>query len=148
MHKLAFALTLLFITTPVLASGAPLLGDVPADAHQLCGKDIDVQIKKWDGGGQIIGLMNKESHEINLFQATTLQSPEGQYLKFMPTKYDELSKRFVIQNDDTIDILWGGTENENHQMVYSLSLGSHVYDCGLIQKWPNETADKLYGEEE
>lgn len=147
MNKLILASTLVLCSTAqALADGAPLVGNAPADAHQLCGKTIEIQIKNQPDGRQIIGLVNSKSHELDLFQSTTPPSPQGQYLKFVPIKYDQLSKNFIVQGDDTIDIIWGRTENEKKEASYALSLGSHVYPCGLIQKWPNEKANLLYGE--
>lgn len=147
MNKLFLASTLLLCSAAqASAAGAPILGNTPADAHQLCGKTIEVQVKYLPDGKQIIGLMNSKSGDLDLFQSTTPQSPQGQYLKFVPIKYDQLSKNFIVQSDDTLDILWGRTENEKKEISYALSLGSHVYPCGIIQKWPNEKANMLYGE--
>ncbi len=149
MHMKKFILIFLpsmIAASPCFASEAPLIGTSPADAHQVCGKKITLEIKTLSDKTQIIGLMNNTTNKLDLFQSTHPVDTSTQYAKFVPTKFDGLSKDFIPQNDDTIEIIWGAAAHDNQQIVYSLSLGSHVYNCGMIQKWPNEKANTLYGE--
>lgn len=144
--KHVFQITLLTgsLGIPFFSAGAPLLGKYTADAHQICGKGIDVELKK-NGNKLIIGLINHKTNRLDLFESSSSVSSEGQFVKFLPVRYDELSKTFILVNNKTLDIIWGSSVNDN-KIVYNLTLGSHVYNCGAIQKWPNEASDALYGE--
>lgn len=134
------------ISGPALADGAPLMGIYPADAHQVCGKDINLEIKYINSSRIIIGLVNHDTEGLDLFQSAGTVNSQAQYIRFVPVKFDQLSKDFLPQSDSTMDIVWGAVTQDNQQTAYNLSLGSHVYHCGEIEKWPNEEANKLYGD--
>lgn len=124
-----------FLTATAKASNVPLIRDAPVQAHQACGRNIQIQLSRLKNNYDIIGLKNNKTKEIDFFRSTKPSAPpHDAYIKFEPVKYDMLSKSFLLQSDDDIDIICGASINENKQEVYSLSLGTHIYSCGAIQK--------------
>lgn len=130
------------------ATEIPQLGGVKAERHQICGKGIDVEMVRLDNNSTLLGLKNNQTHNIDLFISPDQVSDELSYAKFTPAKYDELSKSYVTKEDPEIEIVWGSSRDENKQLSYTLALGPQVYSCTKLQKWPNEKANMVYGEEQ
>lgn len=129
-----------------IADSIPLLGNLKADSQQMCGKNINIQIKTVNDNLVIIGLKNKNTNKMDLFTSTSNIEPNFQYSKFTPVTFDSLSNRFIDVDDSELDIVWGSSLNEKKGLEFNLALGAHVYKCGLIQKWPSEKSNELYGE--
>lgn len=136
------------LTYPVIsgATEIPVMGDTKAQFHQLCGKDIDVELIKIDDKTMLMGLKNKQTNNLDLFISSE-QSP-GQIMisQFTPVKYDSLSKNYIPLDDQDLEIVWGSSEDDNKKITYNLTLGPKTYSCGARQQWPSEKADVLYGE--
>ncbi|MEH4693643.1 hypothetical protein PO377_08860 [Atlantibacter hermannii] len=94
----------------------------------------------------IISLMNNKTHDRDFFRSTEATSHTMKYSKFLPVRFDNLSKTFIAEDKPDIEIVWGNYLDEKKAVKYNLALGPQVYECGLLQKWPNETANLLYGE--
>lgn len=133
------------------AEPAPaMLGNLKATEHQLCGKSIEIQsaaMKGKNAGRTIIALKNNKSGELDLFASTTENAANKQYDKYLPVKFDSLSRTFIEDSTGRPDIVWGGAINNLKGMEYSLALGSHVYACDGLQPFKGEVANDLYGEE-
>jgi hypothetical protein len=129
------------------AQGAPLIGSEKADSYQRCGKNISLQIKNVANDFIVIGLMNKKTNNMDFFKSTEQKISEMNYTKYNSVRFDALSNTFVNTDNSDLDILWGSSLNDKKQVTYHLVLGSEVYECGPIQKWPSETANVLYGED-
>jgi hypothetical protein len=138
----------LFFITPIIARATdiPIMGDEKADSHQLCGDKIDVEIQVLNDTTIVLGLVNNKTKNIDLFMSNGPSPDQASFSKFSPVKFDSLSKSYVPIDDKDIDIVWGGSVDENKKTSYSLALGPEVYTCTAPQKWPNEKANELYGE--
>lgn len=146
--KSKIALVAVSLTYPIISNAVdiPAMGDMKAQFHQVCGKSIDVELIKINDKTTLMGLKNKQTNNLDLFISPE-QSPEKRMLsKFIPVKFDSLSKDYLPLDNQNIDILWGSSEDVNKKITYSLTLGLKTYSCGPLQKWPNEKADELYGE--
>lgn len=128
------------------ASSVPLLGDMKAESHQICGKNIDIQIRPMNDNSLIIGLMNNKTHTRDLFKSQEPNAIDMKFTKFVPVRFDNLSKTFIEEDKPEIEIVWGSARDDKKAVNFSLALGPQVYECGLIQKWPNDAANLLYGE--
>ncbi|WP_312980314.1 hypothetical protein [Atlantibacter sp.] len=124
----------------------PMLGDGKAEGHQICGKGIDVQIRKLNDNSLIIGLANNKTQHRDLFKSLEQNAGNMKYSKFVPVRFDNLSKNFIEEEKPEIEIVWGSAINDKKEASYTLALGPKVYACGLLQKWPHEEANILYGE--
>ncbi|MDW4576898.1 hypothetical protein [Atlantibacter hermannii] len=146
--KVQLLLLLAFIHLPAIAQSIDIamIGDKKAESHQVCGKNIDVQIRKMNDDSIIISLMNNKTHDRDFFRSTEATSHTMKYSKFLPVRFDNLSKTFIAEDKPDIEIVWGNYLDEKKAVKYNLALGPQVYECGLLQKWPNETANLLYGE--
>jgi hypothetical protein len=145
-HKL---ITFIAVTVfPVIASAtdAIMLGNLKSENHQVCGKKIEVQVATLDDASVIIGILNKNSNEWDTFVSESPITKALSYSKYQPVKFDALSHTFIKQDNKKMFVLWGQSQNENNDVKYTLSLGSHTYDCGQMQKWPDDLANDLYGE--
>ncbi|MGX5025782.1 hypothetical protein ACWKYF_02430 [Enterobacter asburiae] len=138
--------TLLFIPLVSNAGGIPRMGELKAESHQICGKNIDVEVIMLENHSTLIGLENKQTHNLDLFLSSEQSPEEMNYAKFIPARYDNLSKSFVAREDDEIDIVWGSSKNDKDEVSYSLALGPQTYSCSPLQKWPSEKANEIYGE--
>ncbi|TNV22592.1 hypothetical protein FH968_00605 [Buttiauxella sp. B2] len=130
------------------AFGAPMLGGIAAKAHQVCGKNIQLQMTTTKEGLAIIGLINKKTNQMDLFQSEVALTNEHQITKYSPVKYDAISKEYIPIDNELISIIWGSVSDDKKATHYTMSLGSHVYECSLLQEWPSELADNLYGDNE
>ena len=139
-------LSLLPISGFTHAADIPVLGDGKAESHQICGKSIDVQIRRLNDDSLVIGLINNKTNKRDLFKSQEPVSAEMKYAKFVPVHFDNLSKNFVEEEKPEIEIVWGSAINDKKEADYTLALGPEIYDCGLLQKWPHEEANILYGE--
>lgn len=139
-------LSFLSLSGLTYANEIPTLGDANAESHQLCGKNIDVQIRKLNDNTLIIGLMNNKTRNRDLFQSQDPISGDIKYTKFFPVRFDNLSKNFIEEEKPEIEVVWGSAINDKKEVSYTLALGPKVYTCGLLQKWPHEEANILYGE--
>lgn len=137
---------LLAVPACVGATTIPMLGHDKADSHQRCGDKIDVEVHTLDDHTTLLGLVNKQTHNMDLFISLDQSASQMAYSKFAPVKFDSLSGRYVPTDDKDIDIVWGSALDENKQISYSLALGPEVYTCSALQKWPDEKANQLYGE--
>ncbi|WP_395305790.1 hypothetical protein [Enterobacter sp. ECC-019] len=138
--------TILFFPFVGNAVEIPIMGGLKAESHQICGKNIDVEVIMLENHSTLIGLENKQTHNLDLF-LTSEQSSEGMnYAKFIPARYDNLSKSFVAREDNEIDIVWGSSKNDKDEVSFSLALGPQTYSCSPLQKWPSEKANEIYGE--
>lgn len=144
--NLLLFLTLYSLSALAQAVEIPMIGDIKAESHQICGKSIEVQIRKMNDNSLIIGLMNNKTHNRDLFRSNEPTSNSMKYTRFVPVRFDSLSKAFIAEDKPDIDIVWGNYLNEKKEVKYSLALGPNVYECGLLQKWPSEVANVLYGE--
>lgn len=142
----AFCLLALTSAGSAFAAKVPMLGNLPASAHQLCGKDIAVQIAELDSDQILIGLVNKTTQNLDLFVSENPADVEKSYSKFLPVKFDSLSKSFIPTGDNQIDIVWGASLDGDQKVKYHLALGNYVYQCGALKIWPNDKANDLYGE--
>ncbi|TSJ50765.1 hypothetical protein FND52_19345 [Atlantibacter subterranea] len=145
-HNPLLFLYLLFTTGISYAAEIPVLGDGKAESHQVCGKSIDVQIRKLSDNFLLIGLVNNKTQSRDLFRSQEPVSVDLKYTKFIPVHFDNLSKNFIEEEKPEIEIVWGSAMNDKKEANYTLALGPEVYDCGLLQKWPHEAANILYGE--
>ncbi|MDK9604607.1 hypothetical protein [Lelliottia wanjuensis] len=142
------AILAIFLASPIISNAAdiPLLGNTKAQLHQLCGKALDVEIIKMDSKTTVMGLKNKQTNNFDLFMSSE-QSPEQIiYSKFTPVKYDALSNNYIPTDDQDLDIIWGSSRDNSGKTSYSLTLGTKTYSCGILQPWPSERADEIYGE--
>lgn len=145
-NKSLLLIPLLFTTSLSYAVEIPVLGDSKAESHQICGKGIDLQIRKLNDNSLLIGLVNNKTHNRDLFKSQEPAIVDMKYAKFIPVRFDSLSKNFIVEEKPEIEIIWGNAVNEKKEASYTLALGPEVYDCGLLQKWPREEANVLYGE--
>lgn len=147
-YSKVFLIVLLSISTSKLsfAQGREVLGNAQASAHQLCGKNISVQIANTDEGFTLIGLENKNTKKMDLFISDNQGETGKSYSRFTPVVFDNLSKLFLKSDAADIDIVWGGAINEKKETKYQLALGNYTYDCAGIVAWPNDKANELYGE--
>ena len=139
-------LALLSISRFIYAADIPVLGDGKAESHQICGKSIDVQIRRLDDNTLVIGLINNKTQKRDLFKSQEPIGAEMKYAKFVPVHFDNLSKNFIEEEKAEIEIVWGSAMNDKKEANYTLALGPEIYECGLLQKWPHEEANILYGE--
>ncbi|WP_313080738.1 hypothetical protein [Atlantibacter sp.] len=139
-------LTLLSSSGYLYATGIPVLGDGKAESHQICGKSIDVQIRKLSDNSIVMGLMNNKTHKRDLFKSQEPVTAKMKYVKFAPVHFDNLSNNFIEEDKPEIEILWGSSMSDKKEANYTLALGPVLYECGLLQKWPHEEANILYGE--
>ena len=134
------------------ADSAPeLLGNLKAILHQTCGQTIEVHVAEMEGndhGRMLIGLKNNQTGMIDLFASATSTAENKQYDKYVPVVFDGLSKTYIADTKERPDIVWGGAVTNLKGMNYSLALGSHVYQCGTLDKFAGEIANDLYGEAE
>lgn len=134
------------ISNSALAQGAPLLGNLPASGHQLCGKTISLQLVKISDDMMILGIKNKQSNEMDLFMSSLPFTVPDTYAKFIPVRFDQLSKNFIPTQDNELDIIWGAAFNDKNTLEYKLALGNFTYSCSTPEAWPNDKANHLYGE--
>ncbi|HDR2622258.1 TPA: hypothetical protein QCI71_003159 [Enterobacter chuandaensis] len=128
------------------ATEIPTLGGIRAESHQICGKNIDVEIIRLDNNSTLLGLKNNQTHNIDLFLSPDQGTDELSYAKFTPARYDELSKNYIPQNDPELEVVWGSARDDNKQLIYTLALGPQVYNCTKLQKWPSVKANIMYGD--
>ncbi|MGX5098349.1 hypothetical protein [Enterobacter cloacae] len=138
--------TILFLPVTGNAVGIPRMGELKAESHQICGKNIDVEVIMLENHSTLIGLENKQTHNLDLFLSSEQSPEEMNYAKFIPARYDNLSKSFIAREDNEIDIVWGSSKNDKGEVSYSLALGPQTYSCSPLQKWPSEKANEMYGE--
>lgn len=144
--KRNYLLFILFSSSFASAVEIPVLGDGKAENHQICGNHINVQIRKTNKNHLIIGLINNKTDKMDLFESQNSATEDMAFSKFSPVHFDNLSKNFIADDQSEIDIVWGSSVNEKKEISYSLALGPEAYRCGLLQKWPNDKANILYGE--
>ncbi len=125
---------------------APLLGNLQASAHQRCGQDITLQLLKTTDNIMLMGLKNRESGETDLFMSSSPFTADNSYSRFVPVKFDQLSKHFIETHNAVLEVIWGAAKDDKNVLRYTLALGSYTYSCGAIESWPNDTANQLYGE--
>lgn len=123
-----------------------MIGNLPASAHQQCGKEITVQMAELESHKIVIGLVNKETKALDLFISENPLDVDKSYSKFLPVKFDNLSKSFITTGDNQIDIVWGASLDDAQNVKYHLALGNYVYQCAALKAWPNDKANDLYGE--
>lgn len=138
------------VSLPALA-GTPVMGDREATAHQTCGRAIEVQIVQAgrDGNGNeqtVLGLTNRKTGRLDLFLSESPAGKEPGYSRYRQVVWDALSQTWLTPPGKAVYLLRGSSVVEMTGIRYSLSLGSHVYDCTAPEAWPDETADRLYGE--
>ncbi|WP_233516590.1 hypothetical protein [Pantoea ananatis] len=150
MKRAMTALLPIILTTLVsnsaLAQGVPLLGNLPASGHQLCGKTIRLQLVKNSDEMMILGIKNKQSNEMDLFMSSLPFTVSDTYARFIPVKFDQLSKTFIATHDDELDVIWGAALDDKNTLGYKLALGNFTYSCSAPEAWPNDKANHLYGE--
>ncbi|RAY88584.1 hypothetical protein DP190_00440 [Enterobacter cloacae] len=130
------------------AIDAPMLGNIKSESHQVCGKKIEVQVVTLDDASVMIGILNKNNNEWDTFISENPVTKEFSYAKYQPAKFDALSRTFIKQDNKKMFVLWGKSQDDKNDFHYTLSLGSHSYDCGLMQNWPDDLANDIYGESE
>ncbi|PQK81338.1 hypothetical protein E2R52_04350 [Pantoea ananatis] len=141
-------LSTVLISNSALAERAPLLGNLPASGQQLCGKTIKLQLVKTSDNIMLLGLKNRESSEMDLFMSSVAFTADNTYSRFVPVKFDQLSKHFIETHNPALEVVWGAAIDDKNVLSYKLALGSYTYSCGDIESWPNDTANQLYGESE
>ncbi|WP_339275249.1 hypothetical protein [Enterobacter asburiae] len=127
----------------------PLIGKQRADSHMLCGNNIDVEIHQTDDNSLIIGLANKKTKSMDFFVSGESVASDMHYTRYYPVNFDELSGQFVRKDSDAINIVWGSSAvNDEAKNTFKLALGAHIYDCGVVEVWPDDTANDLYGDDD
>lgn len=127
----------------------PLIGKERAESHMLCGKNIDVEVHRSEDNSLIIGLLNKKTAAMDYFVSAEPTAVDMHYSRYNPVSFDALSGQFVRKNDAAINIVWGSSAvNGKDQNGFKLALGAHVYDCGVLETWPDDTANDLYGDDD
>lgn len=125
----------------------PLIGNERAESHMLCGKSIDVEVKRSNDNSLIIGFLNKKTAHMDYFVSGEPTAVDWHYTRYYPVSFDALSEQFIRENDEKINIVWGGSAvNGEDKKAFKLALGAHVYDCGVLEVWPDDTANDLYGD--
>ncbi len=148
-HIMTALLTLMvtgLISGSALAKGAPLLGNLPASGHQLCGKSIQLQLAKDTDGRMLLGLKNKQNNNLDLFISNVAFNVPNSYARFVPVRFDQLSKNMIETHDSELDVIWGAAYDDKNVLRYKLALGNYTYSCSAIEAWPNDKANHLYGE--
>ncbi|MBB1200810.1 hypothetical protein EGM70_10960 [Enterobacteriaceae bacterium 89] len=131
-----------------LAQSPPNIGSTPADSHILCGKNITVEIQHAGGNYLAIGLTNHQTGDLDLFLSENPVNEDVSLNRFMPVKFDALSGKLVRQEESHMEVLWGKEQVNGAKAGYRLILGSHVYECGTLTVWPDESANTAYGEDQ
>lgn len=150
MMKLSAGLMLLVTTTsPSCLASDIKLGNMVATHRQICGKSIELNLADLNEpfwGQTLIGLKNNQSGEVDLFMSKTPTMEYRQYEQYDKVIFDSLSKNF-IRAPGNIAIVWGSSHvSMQKEESFSLAFGSYVYSCQKLEKLPDETANKLYGE--
>ncbi|MCH9269321.1 hypothetical protein [Pantoea ananatis] len=96
----------------------------------------------------LLGLKNRESSEMDLFMSSVAFTADNTYSRFVPVKFDQLSKHFIETDNPALEVVWGAAIDDKNVLSYKLALGSYTYSCGDIESRPNDTAKQLYGESE
>lgn len=135
-----------YLITPCHAEEIPSLGKMKAQSHQICGTGIDVEILRTDENTIILALKNKETHNFDLFISNEQSLSQVRQSSFTPVRYDALSENYIPVKDDELDIMWGGSLDDDGKITYKLALGPKIYNCGSLQEWPSEKANLIYGE--
>lgn len=148
---IALVLVTGYFSTAWADSTPEMLGNMKATWHQTCGKNIEIQATEMDGknsGHTLIGLKNNQTGKLDLFTSVTPTAENKQYDKYVPVVFDSLSKSLIDDTQGRPDIVWGGAMSSMKGIEYSLALGTHVYQCGALDKFAGEIANELYGERE
>nr|WP_318384185.1 hypothetical protein [uncultured Enterobacter sp.] len=145
-YKLTTFITIAAFPFLAFATDVPMLGNIRAESHQVCGKKIEIQAVTLEDASVMIGILNKNSNEWDTFVSEKPMTKMFSFSKFQPVKFDALSQTFIKQENKKMFVLWGQSQDDKKGTNYTLSLGSHTYDCGQMQSWPEDLANDLYGE--
>jgi hypothetical protein len=137
-----------FMPCAVFSQVPPKMGSTPADSHMLCGKNITVEIQHAQGSYIVIGLINHQTSELDLFMSADPVNDAVSLNRYAAVKFDALSGKYVRQEESHMDVLWGREQLNGGKEGNRLVLGSHIYECGTLTAWPDETANQTYGEEQ
>lgn len=139
---------LLLVSLPGVAKEVKLGNDI-ATYTLTCGKSIVINftdLTEYNAGHTLLGLKNRETGSIDLFLSLKPVYNQRLYEQYNRVIYDNLSKTY-IGLADTTSIVWGAArENDQNVDSYRIALGSHVYNCGKLERLPDETANRLYGD--
>lgn len=140
---------LLFLTSlPGFAKQVKLGNDI-ATYTLTCGKAVVINftdLTEYNAGHTLLGLKNNQTGAVDLFLSIKPVSDQRMYEEYKRVIYDNLSKTY-IGIAESPSIVWGAASGDDQdESSYRLALGTHVYDCGKLEKLPDETANMLYGE--
>lgn len=136
--------------TPLIAMAEPIpkIGNIYAIAHQKCGKNINILIGEPEGadlGRVVIAINNKKTKNIDYFLSTNQQMLNYIPSIFNPVIFDKKTNEFMtpMSNNPLPSISWG---REESNWVFHLTIGEHVYNCGKLLTYADESANAAYGE--
>ncbi|QLK62966.1 hypothetical protein GE278_20390 [Enterobacteriaceae bacterium Kacie_13] len=154
MHKLSRLLLIpasLCLVTLSCAAADVKFDALPAMFRQTCGKSVEIHVAPLtasNAGHVLLGLKNRETGALDLFMSETQMSETLNYAQYNKVFFDSLSRQYVTA-PERLSIVWGGAhEDGKEDAVYRLALGSHVYNCGKLEKLPDNTVNRLYGDAE
>lgn len=126
-----------------------ILGNDIATFTLTCGRSIVVNftdLTEYNAGHTLLGLKNRQTGMIDLFLSLKPVYDQRLYEQYNRVIYDNLSKTYITLKDSP-SIVWGAArENDQDADSYRIALGSHVYNCGKLERLPDETANRLYGD--
>ncbi|UHM93635.1 hypothetical protein [Rahnella victoriana] len=145
---LLIPLSLCLVTLSCAAADVKL-DTLPAMFRQTCGKSVEIHMAALttsNAGHVLLGLKNRETGGLDLFMSDAQMSETLTYAQYTKVFFDSLSRHYVAA-PEPLHIIWGAAhEDGKEDAVYRLALGSHVYDCGPLEKLPDNTVNRLYGD--
>ena len=55
----------------------------------------------------LMGMKNRESGETDLFMSSSPFTAVNTYSRFVPVKFDQLSKHFIETHNAALEVIWG-----------------------------------------